>query len=226
MAHSVKCLYCGANFDRDKEAYVQVSARRYAHAACALREYSKNEELPKPKVIDPNDFVTCIYCKKTFNKSEENFKLFSNGKYAHQSCFEVEQVRELTDQEKLERYIMKLFQSDYVYAKIKKQIKDYITNYGYTYSGIHKALVYYYEIKGNIFDEGKAQGGIGIVPYVYQNAYNYYYAIWEAQQKQEHIVDANSLAEYLPKTIEIKIPVPKRQEKKRNLFSFLDEEES
>ena len=121
---------------------------------------------------------------------------------------------------------MELFGTDYVYARIQKQIKNYVTNYGYTYSGIQKALIYYYEIKGNKFDESKTNGGIGIVPYVYQNAFNYYYAIWEAQQKQEHIVDAGSLVEYIPKTIEIRIPVPKRQEKKRNLFSFLDKEES
>ena len=120
---------------------------------------------------------------------------------------------------------MELFDSDYVYAKIKKQIKDYVTNYGYTYSGIHKALIYYYEVKGNKFDEGKAQGGIGIVPYVYQSAFNYYYSIWEAQQKQEHIVDAESLAEYIQRVGEVRIPVPKRQERKRVLFSFLDEEQ-
>jgi hypothetical protein len=158
--------------------------------------------------------------------AEEPFKLFSNGKYAHQTCFELEQTRELTDQEKLEKYIMQLFGSDYVYAKVKKQIKDYVTNHGYTYSGIHKALIYYYEVKGNKFDEGKAQGGIGIIPYVYQHAFNYYYAIWEAQQKQEHIHDASSLEEYIPRVVEVRIPVPKRQEKKRVLFGFLDEEES
>lgn len=225
MAHNVKCYYCGATFDRDKEAYVQVSTRRYGHASCYLRK-KQTEELPELTITDPNNIVTCIYCKKTFNKNEEPFKLFSNGKYSHQSCYELEQSRELTDQEKLERYIMKLFNSDYVYAKIKKQIKDYVTNHGYTYSGIHKALVYYYEIKGNRFDEGKAQGGIGIVPYVYQNAFNYYYAIWEAQQKQEHIHDASSLDEYIPKVVEVRIPVPKRQEKKRKLFGFLDEEEN
>lgn len=225
MAHFVTCYYCQSKFDRDKEAYAQISARRYAHASCALRECEKNPKLPKPVIINPSDFVTCIYCKKTFNKSEEPFKVFSNGKYAHQSCFELEQSRELTDQEKLERYIMKLFNSDYVYAKIKRQIKDYVTNHGYTYSGIQKALIYYYEIKGNKFDEGKAQGGIGIVPYVYNDAFNYYYAIWEAQQKQEHISDAASLQEYIPKVIEVHIPTPKRQEMKRKLFSFLDEEE-
>ena len=226
MAHQVICSYCQQKFDRDKEAFVQTGNRRYGHASCYLREKAKNAELPELEISDPSDNVTCIYCKKQFNKSKEPFKVFSNGKYAHQSCFDLEQTRELTDQEKLEKYIMQLFGSDYVYARIKKQIQDYVTNHGYTYSGIQKALVYYYEVKGNKFDEGKAQGGIGIVPYVYQHAYNYYYAIWEAQQKQEHISDAASVQEYVPRTVEIKIPVPQRKERKRQLFTFLDEEET
>jgi hypothetical protein len=79
-------------------------------------------------------------------------------------------------------------------------------------------------VKGNKFDEGKAQGGIGIVPYVYQHAYNYYYAIWEAQQKQSNISDVASVEQYIPKVIEVKIPTPKREERKRKLFTFLDEE--
>ena len=224
MARNVKCYYCQATFDRDKESYVQPSARRYGHASCYLREKAKQINIQDLIITDPTDIVTCIYCKKSFNKSEEPFKVFSNGKYAHQSCFELEQSRELTDQEKLEKYIMQLFGSDYVYAKIKKQINDYVTNHGYTYSGIHKALVYYYEVKGNRFDEGKAQGGIGIVPFVYQNAYNYYYAIWEAQQKQQNISDVASVEVYIPKTTEVRIPVPQRKERKRQLFTFLDEE--
>ena len=89
---------------------------------------------------------------------------------------------------------------------------------------INSKLYYFYHIQNN--DIKKANDGIGIVPYVYNNAYNYYYAIWEAQQKQEHIVDASSLSEYIPKVIEVHIPVPKRQEKKRKLFGFLDEEEN
>lgn len=225
MAHSVKCFYCSSNFDRDKESYAQIGKRRYAHAACALREYQKNPQSDKPVIVDPTDFVVCKYCKQTFNKQEESFKVFTNGQYAHQTCFELEQIRELTDQEKLEKYIMQLFGTDYVYAKIQKQIKDYISNHGYTYSGIHKALVYYYEIKGNRFDAGKAQGGIGIVPFVYQNAYNYYYSIWEAQQKQQDIIDTSSVEAYVPKVIEIKIPTPQRNINKRKLFSFLDEED-
>lgn len=31
----VKCKYCGVQFDRNKEPYIEVSTRRYAHKACA-----------------------------------------------------------------------------------------------------------------------------------------------------------------------------------------------
>ena len=100
-----------------------------------------------------------------------------------------------------------------------KQINQYINEYHYSYSGILKSLTYFYEIKGNSLD--KANGGIGIVPYVYKNAYNYYFAIWEAQQKNEGKV----IEEYKPKVKEVVIPIPKRKVRKRRLFAFLDEED-
>ena len=82
-----------------------------------------------------------------------------------------------------------------------------------------KALIYHYEIKGGDID--KANGALGIVPYVYQKAYNYYYSLWEAQQKnKEKIIEY-----YVPKVKEIIIPAPERKVKKRKNFSFLDEEE-
>ena len=122
------------------------------------------------------------------------------------------------DKNALEEYIMKLFNISYIDPKVRKQIKQFVDEYHYTYSGIHKALIYHYEIKSG--DLSKANGGIGIVPYVYQNAYRYYYALWEAQQKNEHKI----IQEYVPKVKEIVIPIPQRQVKKRKLFSFLDEE--
>lgn len=113
---------------------------------------------------------------------------------------------------------MKLLKVDYIDARVRKQIKQYREEYNYTYSGIHKALVYFYEVKGNPTE--KANGGIGIVPYVYQNAYNYYLAIWQAQQRNQDKV----LHDYTPKVKEIVIPRPQRKVKKRELFTFLDEE--
>lgn len=111
-----------------------------------------------------------------------------------------------------------MFGETYINAKTNKQLKDYREQYNYTYSGIHKALVYFYEIKGN--DKNKANGGIGIVPFVYRDAYNYYYALWEAKQKNE----GKKIEDFIPKIREVHIPIPQRNIEKRNLFSFLDEE--
>ena len=170
-------------------------------------------------ITDPNDFVTCIYCKKTFNKKEEKYIQISNSKYAHLACSELEAKREKTDEEKLNDYIMKLFNYDYVPPRAKKQINQFVQEYNYTYSGMLKALIYFYEIKGGSVEE--AHDGIGIIPFIYQDAYNYYYNLWLAKQKNED----KDLSKYIPKTIEVRIPVPQRDIQKRKLFSFLDEDE-
>lgn len=39
MAHNVKCLYCGQQFDADKEEYV-IEGRRYVHKSC----YEKRQQ--------------------------------------------------------------------------------------------------------------------------------------------------------------------------------------
>ena len=83
---------------------------------------------------------------------------------------------------------------------------------------MQKALTYFYEVKGNSIE--KANGGIGIIPYIYKDAYNYYYSLWLARQKNE----AKQIDLYVPQVKEIIIAPPKRKPKKRPLFTFLDEE--
>ena len=126
-------------------------------------------------------------------------------------------TRERTDEEKLNDYIMDLFQMDYVLPLVKKQINSYIEQYHYTHSGMLKALVYWYDIKKNTFQPDK---GIAILPFIYKQAYDYYYAIWEARQKNE----GKNLQDYIPKVREVRIPIPQRNIEKKNFFSFLDEE--
>ena len=166
-------------------------------------------------------FVTCVYCKQKFDRDRLPFIQVSARRYAHQECSLTEDEKknkEEQDKIDLENYIMSLFKTDYIDAKIRKQIKQYKEEYNYTYSGIRKALVYFFEIKGNSIE--KANGGIGIVPYVYQQAYNYYLALWQAQQKNQDKI----IVDYIPKVKEIIIPKPQRKIKKQNLFTFLDEE--
>lgn len=219
MAHPVLCFYCNTRFDRDKEEYAQVGPRRYAHAACMLREAAKNPNL-KVEIIDPTDEVACIYCKKIMSKKKDADCIqVDNGKYAHKKCQELEDKREKTDLEKLEAYIKQLFGTSYISPRIRKQINQYTNEFNYSYSGIHKALQYFYEIKGH--DIEKANGSIGIVPHIYKDAYNYHYNLWLAQQKNKDI----QIQLYEPKVKEIVIPRPQRKIKKRPLFTFLDEEE-
>ena len=81
-----------------------------------------------------------------------------------------------------------------------------------------KALVYFYEVKGN--DRKKASGGIGIIPYVYRDAYNYYYSLWLANQKNENKVIVN----YKPEIREVRIPSPQLKPRRRKLFNFFEED--
>ena len=219
MPHVVLCPYCRTKFDRDKEEYAIIGTRRYAHAACMLREAEKDPNYIKKEIIDPNDNVVCAYCKKPMSKKDEDCVMIGNNKYVHKACQELEEKREKTDKEQLEDYIKDLFQISYIDPRVKGQIKKYIDEYNYTYSGIRKALIYHYEIKGG--DKSKANGGIGIVPYVYQNAYEYHYNLWLAQQKNKDV----EVTLYAPKVKEIVIPRPQRKVKKRQLFTFLDEDE-
>lgn len=94
----------------------------------------------------------------------------------------------------------------------------YITEYNYTYSGILSTLKYAFEIKHN--DISKANGGIGIVGYLYQEAFRYNYDLWVNNQKNENKIIEN----YRPVEVNIVIPTPERRPMKKRKFTFLDEE--
>ena len=166
-------------------------------------------------------YVTCTICKKRFDRDKYPAVLISTRRYAHASCagaLSEEQAQEEKDREALEQYIIQLFKLEHMDGRITLQIKKFMQDYNYTYSGILRTLKYFYEVKQN--DLSKSNNGIGIVPWVYQEAYNYYYNQWLLKQKN---VDKN-IAEYTPNYIDITIKDPIRQQKKKNIFKFLDEE--
>ena len=167
--------------------------------------------------------VKCPYCGKTFDRDKyADFVQVSARRYAHTECHN-QRLAQMSQEEKdlmaLEEYIKSLLGLDSINARVRKQINDYKNNQNYSYTVILKALTYFYEVKGNSTE--KANGGIGIVPYVYQDAYNYYYALWLANQRNED----KDLMAYKPRTIEIKITSPEREPMRKKRFSFLDEDE-
>lgn len=167
--------------------------------------------------------LKCYYCGQQFDGNAEPCAQVSARRYAHLYCYEEAQKnksKEERDKEILEDYIKKLFNIPQLTPKIKKQINTLINSKEkqYTYSGIYKTLRYHFEVKHG--DIKKANEGIGIVQYCYDDAYRYYYDLWITRQKNENI----KIEEFILPAKEIHISSPQRKPMKQ-LFNFLDEEE-
>lgn len=161
----------------------------------------------------------CVYCKIEFDRDKLPYVQVANLRYAHKECAEKNQIQKSQqeiDYDNLVNYIEKLFGIGYVSAKVAKQIKDYRELYGYTYSGILGTLVYWYEVKQAAID--KANGGIGIVPYIYEQAKEYYAKINAAN-------DLNAgVKNYQAKVIEITVTPPQPEERLPKLFQLEEED--
>ena len=100
-------------------------------------------------------------------------------------------------------------------------IKKYKEKYEYTYIGMQNALKYFYEVKRRKTD--KAEERVGIIPYVYEDAQEYFKAI---ENRVERI--GNHALDEQPKEITINICPTQKIEKKNtgksDLDSLFDEE--
>lgn len=167
--------------------------------------------------------VKCAVCGETFDRDKIQAVKYNGRRYAHQTCFPQGElvplpIKEIdADLEKLFAYTKQLLGEEYNHARVKKQIKDFKEEYGYSYSGMLKSLVYFYEVKGNSKD--KANGGIGIVPFIYRDAYNYYLNLFLAQTANEN----KDIEAYTSKVREIIIKPPQAYIPKK-LFNLDDEE--
>ena len=168
--------------------------------------------------------VKCAVCGESFDLNSIQGVRATKTRYAHQKCFPKGELVPMVgstvknpDEKALNDYISKLYGKKANWVLIKKQIKEYL-GMGYSLKGIKTTLIYFYEVKGN--DVEKSNGGIGIVPYIYQEAYDYYYNIWETQQRAAQGVE--KLANSSAKEVTIKAPQPQRPPHK--LFKSVESE--
>jgi len=161
--------------------------------------------------------VKCLYCGESLERDSEVCVKVNSRRYAHKTCAEGSErilSAEERDLEALEKYIENLLEIQCLTPKIKRQIKEYTELYNYTFSGMLKALIYHYEICNG--DVSKAGGGIGIIPYVYNRAHDYYYSMWLSQQNNKD----KDINDYIPKKVTITIPIPQPRRKKIKLFNL------
>lgn len=165
--------------------------------------------------------VKCFVCGLTFDRDKIPAVMVTKSRYAHKTCAEgvgSQMIAAEKDKASFYQYLAKLFGDDYDFVINQKLAESYVNDYNFTYSGMQKALYYFYEVEHN--DIANAKGRIGIIPYAYEPAYRYFYDLWEKQQSNK---DKN-VEDYKPKTIKVSIPEPQRNIKKPKLFTFLDDE--
>lgn len=141
--------------------------------------------------------VHCRICKGAFDrvklKEGVDWVMPSKNFYYHKRCYDGWIVNsndvkaQLADEEFIP-FIYSFFSQDlkvsYDYMKCESQRKNFVKNKNCTNKGIYFALKYYYEIQGNSWD--KSQGGIGIVPYIYNESREY----WQKRvMREEDIMD-------------------------------------
>lgn len=123
--------------------------------------------------------VKCPACGQSFDRDVMESVAYG-GRFYHKQCYKMA----VEDKDKLYAYLRELFGQNLNMALVNKQIKGFIEDQGYTYSGIMGTLVYAFDVKG--LDKGKSRG-VGIVPYLYNEARDYYMKIAVAKQQNENV---------------------------------------
>ena len=150
--------------------------------------------------------VKCAYCGDPVDKDlAEKYK----NKNFHPLCCEKQK-----DRDDLLAYICQLFGLKAPGPIIYRQLKLFLDKYSYyTYKGIKNSLIYFYEVQKKSTE--KSNNAIGIVPYVYDQAQEYFEKI-EKQQERVASAIGNSLEDTEVKTIVIR----KNKKKKKELYDI------
>lgn len=161
--------------------------------------------------------VKCTICGDTFDRDVEAWESTGNRRYAHLKCYKAtNQARPASEieYEELAEYIKKIFGKDYLSSKVARQIRDYRRDFNFTFTGMKKALQWWFEIKGKSKEESNE--GIGILPYIYEDAHRYFYNIFLAKSANEEKAEQIGQVE----VIEIEIAPPAVLRKQPKLFNF------
>ena len=122
----------------------------------------------------------CRLCKEVIDRNTEvegvDWIMPKKNQFYHKSCYESWRAASPTEDEEWVEYIYDFISRDlkvkYDYFMCEAQRKKFLKENKMTNKGIFFTLKYFYELKHGDWDKG--HGGLGIVPYVYNEACNYW----------------------------------------------------
>ena len=162
----------------------------------------------------------CRFCHIQIDKTKEiegvDWIMPSKNWYYHKSCYDTWKAAPATDEEwKLLIYdfLARDLKVKYNYHLCEAQITKFWKENKINPKGIYFTLKYFYEIKNNPWEKG--HGGLGIVPWVFVDAKNY----WIEQEKKKRGFLKSIESNLKEKTI-IKITKSQRKTEKYDLNSI------
>lgn len=148
---------------------------------------------------------------------EEAIKI--GNRYYHKECAERKKQKEKESEidkkelKELKDYIyFDLYKKNVSMPFIMKQISEFRNEYGFRYKGMELALRYYYETLGNSLNENH---GVGIIPYVYDEAKKHYEIILRVKKTMDSGVQ-------LQNHKKVKINIKNKSRKKKIDYDISD----
>ena len=151
--------------------------------------------------------VKCPKCGVQFYREDCEYVQIGR-RYYHAQCVD----KEDTALQEIHEKMSKLCGDAYSRSKITNQIKKYIAE-GKTLDGILQSLCYWYDYKNS--DPSKANGGIGIVGYIYDEAIKYFID----KENRENVNKDVDITEIESKTFVV-YPMPITRPKRVRLFDL------
>ena len=113
--------------------------------------------------------VTCAYCGcKTVYKVSQDY-IHYKGKNFHRECGEKQK-----EKDNFYSYVCEVFKLKAPGPRIYNQGNSFVEKYGYTYLGMQKTLYFIYAVKKHANDRPIESKSIGLIPYYYDEAQEYF----------------------------------------------------
>lgn len=154
--------------------------------------------------------VKCYFCE---DKVDKKIAVRADKKNFHPQCYQ-----SYIDKKDCCDYICNLFNLKSPGPKIYHQLSVLVLQKKYSYKKIKLALKYWYEVKKQ--SREKAGEGIGIVPYIYDDAINYFNNLKNKQEKQSLEIQKSIEKEKNKEHIVITTISGKPNRKQRNKYEL------
>lgn len=196
MAKMVKCPTCKKENTREVAVLITQGSKNYYYCPECAEQYFKDDNKEctvcggkhhLSKMIDVNNDLMCKPCYNQYKKNiEKQFKTkkctgcgeyrleaegtqFSNRKWYCASCAPKRQ-EQIELHKAINDFLLVEQGEHYSPTLLNAQIKKFKEEYGMTLSGIYKTLKFIVDIK----EKPLEREGVGLVPYYYNEARNFY----------------------------------------------------